>query len=100
LGAPIKGIEARTIHQFARCASRLTSIKRDLTRITDRNSHGLGEIAKYDVIPAANINVAEHKLCMWFICCLVKVHDVHAGSGHIINIEELPIRHTSPPDCD
>ena len=51
-------------------------------------------------MPAAPVDVAEHGLVVLLVHRLRQVHDMHAGSGHVVHAQEFPPGCSCAPDDD
>ncbi len=97
---PAQRIKARAVHELAWSAIRLGGVESDLALVTDGLADGFGNFADADVFPPPHIDVAKHGLAVLVVNRLVQFHDVHAGGGHVIDIQEFPLRSAGAPDGD
>ena len=57
-------------------------------------------MADGDVFTAADVDMRQHRLGVGFVCGFVEVHDVDAGGGHVVDVEEFAHGFAGAPDDD
>lgn len=95
---PTERIDALAVHEFALRAVGFTGVEGDFALVADNLANRFSNLADGDVFPKTHIDVAEHGLGMLVVGGLIQVHDMHAGSGHVIDVQEFAFRGASAPD--
>ncbi|MNE75948.1 hypothetical protein D3C80_1721530 [compost metagenome] len=89
--------QAADIHQLARGAIGFSGIKHHLTGKADHLGHGLRQLANGAINPGANVDVRQHRLGIGLINFIGQLHQMHAGGGHIIDMQKLAHRRAAAP---
>ncbi len=97
---PTQSVEAAAVHELAWGPIRPCGIEGDLAGVTDGFADGFGQILDGDVLAAAHINVAESGLGVLVVEGFVEIHNVYAGSGHVVYVEKFPLWRAGAPDGD
>jgi len=97
---PAEGAKARNIHQLSGRAVRFGRVEFDAAGVADDFAHSFGKLADGDVFAGADVDVGEHGLGVGFVGGFVEVHDVDAGGGHVVNVEEFAHGRAGAPDHD
>src|SRR5689334_2362162 len=97
---PAEGLEAPHVHQLAWRAVGLGAVELDAALVSDGPRHLLGKLADADVLARADVDVRKHRLRVLRVLLLRQEHHVHAGRGHVVDVEELAARRAATPDGD
>ena len=89
LGRPAQALEAADVEQLARRTVGLGGIKHDAALEADDVHHGLGQFADGDVFAGADIDQR---------AVVARLHQVHAGVGQVVDVEEFALGGASAPD--
>ena len=91
-------VKAGAVHPLAGGAVRLGDVKSYLTAVAHHAGNGFRQLGNGEVLPKANVDVAEHGLGVLRIGGLRQLHDVHAGGGHVVDIQKLALGGAGAPD--
>ena len=98
LGLPAKGVESTAVHPLAWYAIGFAGVKSHRACVPHHLSDGLRSFGNAHIAPIAHIDVAEHGAGMLVISGFGQVHDVHAGGGHVIDIQKLALGCSDAPN--
>ena len=100
LGLPAQVAQAGNIHQLSGRAIRLGRVEFNAALIADDFAHCFSELADGDVFASADVDVRQHGLGVGVVGGFVQIHDVYAGGGHVVDVEEFAHGCAGAPDHD
>ena len=100
MGLPAQAVESVAVHELSRGTIWLGGVKFNAPGIAHRVCNGLGYFCDGHVRPKAHVDVALHGAGVLLIGGFGQLHDVHAGGGHVVYIQELSAGRASTPDGD
>ena len=100
LRLPAQCTKPRTVHELAWRTIGLGKVGVDGAGVAHCSGYGLSNFQYGHVLPASNVNMAQHGLRVLAICGLGQVHDVHAGRSHVVHIQEFSFGSTRPPNSN
>src|SRR5215212_2437891 len=98
--APAKRLQAAHIQKLPRRAIRFRAIEFDAPREASDLSNRLCQLPDGAISSNSDVDVGHHGLrgrpiLLWF-----ELHHVHARISHVVHVEELSPRLTTPPNGD
>src|SRR5215203_5319369 len=97
---PAEGLQSADVEQLTARAVRLAVVELDAASETGHLSHKVRQLADRTVAAGPYVDVRHHRLCGRPVRFGIELHDMHAGRGHVVDMEEFAARLTAPPDGD
>lgn len=82
-------MQSAYVHEFSGCAVWFTGIPLYVSLKASDLGDGFDEFFDGTVYAGPDVDVTEHGFCVGLVGVLVEVHDMNAGDGHVVYVEEF-----------